>query len=63
MTVLRNLAAKEGLAPPNLMKLVQILAENGRIYEIDDFIEDERDDRELPAVEAEPEFVKKIAEA
>jgi heterodisulfide reductase subunit C len=63
MTVLRNMAAKEGLAPPNLMKLVQILAENGRIYEIDDFIEDERDDRELPAVEAEPEFVKKIAEA
>lgn len=63
MTVLRNMAAKDGLAPPNLMKLVQILAENGRIYEIDDFIEDERDDRELPAVEAEPEFVKKIAEA
>ena len=63
MTVLRNMAAKEGLAPPNLMKLVQILAENGRIYEIDDFIEDERDDRELPPVEAEPEFIKKIAEA
>ena len=62
MTVLRNMAAKEGLAPPSLMKLVQILAENGRIYEIDDFIEDERDDRELPPVEAEPEFVKKIAE-
>lgn len=63
MTVLRNMAAKEGLAPPNLMKLVQILAENGRIYEINDFIEDERDDRELPPVEAEPEFIKKIAEA
>jgi len=63
MTVLRNMAAKEGLAPPNLMKLVQILAKNGRIYEIDDFIEDERDDRELPPVEPEPEFVKKIAEA
>jgi heterodisulfide reductase subunit C len=63
MTVLRNMAAKEGLAPPNLMKLVQILAENGRVYEIDDFIEDERDDRELPPVEAEPEFIKKIAEA
>ena len=63
MTVLRNMAAKEGLAPTNLMKLVQILAENGRVYEIDDFIEDERDDRELPPVEAEPEFIKKIAEA
>ena len=63
MTVLRNMAAKEGLAPPNLMKLVQILAEKGRIYEIDDFIEDERDDRELPPVEAEPETIKKIAGA
>lgn len=63
MTVLRNMAAKEGLAPPNLMKLVQILAKNGRIYVIDDFIEDERDDRKLPPVEPEPEFIKKIAEA
>ena len=63
MTVLRNMAAKEGLAPPNLMKLVEVLSEKGRIYEIDDFIEDERDDRELPPVEAEPEFIKKIAEA
>jgi len=63
MTVLRNMAAKEGLAPPNLMKLVQILSEKGRIYEIDDFIEDERDDRELPPVEAEPEAIKKIAGA
>ncbi len=63
MTVLRNMAAKEGLAPSNLMKLMDILAENGRIYEIDDFIEDERDDRDLPGVEAEPPFIKKIAEA
>lgn len=63
MTVLRNMAAREGLAPSNLMKLVEVLSENGRIYEIDDFIQDERDDRGLPQVEAEPEFVKRIAEA
>jgi heterodisulfide reductase subunit C len=63
MTVLRNMAAKEGLAPPALMKLMDILAENGRVYPIDDFTEDERDDLELPGLEAEPEFVKKIAEA
>ena len=61
MTVLRNIAAKEGIAPPNLMKLVDLLVENGRIYPIDDFTEDERDDRDLPEVEPEPDFVRKIA--
>ncbi|MGD2200321.1 MAG: 4Fe-4S dicluster domain-containing protein [Candidatus Bathyarchaeota archaeon] len=63
MTVLRNMAAKEGLAPQNLVKLREVLSAAGRIYEIDDFIQDERDYRELPEVEAEPEFIKKIAEA
>jgi hypothetical protein len=42
---------------------MEILAENGRVYPIDDFTEDERDDMELPGLEAEPGFVKKIAEA
>ena len=63
MTVLRNIAAKEGFAPLNLIKLMDILVKKGRIYEIDDFIEDEREDRGLPSVEAEPTFIKKIAEA
>ena len=63
MTVLRNLAAKEGKAPPNLVKLIDVLAENGRVYPIDDFTEDERDDLELPELESEPDFIKKIAEA
>jgi heterodisulfide reductase subunit C len=63
MTVLRNLAAKEGRAPPNLVKLIDVLAENGRVYPIDDFTEDERDDLELPELESEPDFIKKIAEA
>jgi heterodisulfide reductase subunit C len=63
MTVLRNMAAKEGVAPPTLMKLMDILAENGRVYPIDDFTEDERDDMELPELYTEPECIKKIAEA
>lgn len=63
MTVLRNMAAREGVAPKALMKLMDILAQNGRLYAIDDFIEDERDDLGLPEIEAEPEFVEKIAEA
>ena len=63
MTVLRNMAVKEGVAPSALLKLMDVLAENGRIYPIDDFTEEEREDQELPDVEAEPDFVKKIAEA
>ncbi|MFQ6053833.1 MAG: 4Fe-4S dicluster domain-containing protein, partial [Candidatus Bathyarchaeia archaeon] len=42
MTVLRNMAAAEGVAPPPLIKLVDILADAGRIYPLDDFTEDER---------------------
>lgn len=63
MTILRNMAAREGFAPPNLLKLVKILSEQGRIYEIDDFVEDEREERKLPKVEAKPDFIKKIARA
>ncbi len=63
MTVLRNIAAEEGIAPPNLMKLVDMLSENGRVYPIDDFIEDERADKGLPEVVAKPDFIMKIAEA
>lgn len=63
MTVLRNMAAAEGIAPPSLLKLVDLLSRAGRIYPLDDFTEDERADRELPEVEPEPGFVKKIAEA
>lgn len=63
MTVLRNMAAKEGIAPANLTKLLEILKKNGRVYSVDDFTNEERDDRGLPAVEAEPEFIKRISEA
>ncbi len=63
MTVLRNMAAKEGIAPPSLLKLVEVLSETGRIYPIDDFTEDERNERDLPEVEEGSNFVRKIAEA
>jgi heterodisulfide reductase subunit C len=63
MTVLRNIAAKEGLAPPNLMKLMDTLAKFGRVYQLDDFTMDEREDKELPELSEETEFIKHIAEA
>ena len=63
MTVLRNIAVKEGVAPPALLKLMEILAENGRLYPIDDFTEEEREDQDLPELDSKPDFVKRIAEA
>lgn len=62
MTVLRNMAVKEGKVPPSLMKVLRILKEKGRVYIIDDFTDEEREDLGLPELESEPEFVKKIAE-
>ena len=63
MTVLRNMAAKEGAAPPNLMKILGILKASGRVYAVDDFTGEERADRGLPEVDPEPEFIKRISEA
>jgi heterodisulfide reductase subunit C len=63
MTVLRNIATEEGFAPPNLLKIIDVLSESGRLYPVDDFTEDEREDRGLPEVVAKPEFIIKIAEA
>ena len=63
MTVLRNMAAVEGKTPENIAKLMTILAEYGRIYPLDDFILELREDDGLPEIEEEPEFIKKIAEA
>ena len=63
MTVLRNMAVKEGVAPANLSKLLDILKQNGRVYSIDDFTKEERVERGLPSVEVEPGFIKRISEA
>ena len=38
----RNMAAREGFAPPNLLKLLDILKANGRVYAVDDFTNEER---------------------
>jgi len=63
MTVLRNMAAREGAAPPNLCKLLDVLRQNGRVYPVDDFTNEERADRGLPLVECGPEFIKRISGA
>ena len=61
MTTLRNLAVEEGYIPEPMKRIQSLLAESGRLYPIDDFIAEERAERGLPQVEAEPEFVKRLA--
>jgi heterodisulfide reductase subunit C len=63
MTVLRNIAAGENRIPVNIAKLMEILAENGKIYPLDDFAMELREDDELPEINPESKFIKKIAEA
>jgi heterodisulfide reductase subunit C len=63
MTVLRNIAAGENRIPVNIAKLIEILAENGKIYPLDDFAMELREDDELPEINPESKFIKKIAEA
>ncbi len=60
MTALRNLAVEEGYMPEPLRRIQRLLAEGGRLYPIDDFTAEERADRGLPEIEAEPEFVKRL---
>jgi heterodisulfide reductase subunit C len=60
MTALRNLAVEEGYIPEAMRRILKTLSEAGRLYPIDDFTEEERTDRGLPQVEAEPDFVKRL---
>jgi len=58
--VLRNLAAKEGYIPLSFKKLVLILKEHGRVYEIDDLVNLERKELGLPPIYEASKDVKKI---
>jgi heterodisulfide reductase subunit C len=50
MTVLRNMAVEAGYIHPSFAKLASIVAEQGRIYEVDDFINMRRKQLGLPVV-------------
>ncbi|KYH39332.1 MAG: heterodisulfide reductase [Candidatus Bathyarchaeota archaeon B23] len=63
MTALRNLAVEEGYIPEPMKRIRRLLSEAGRLYPIDDFTAEERTDRGLPQIEAEPGFVKRLTGA
>jgi heterodisulfide reductase subunit C len=62
-TVLKNRATHEGLLPKAIKELLKVIYEFGRIYEMGDVQEFEREDLELPAIPgASPMTFRKIAE-
>jgi heterodisulfide reductase subunit C len=62
MNAIKNLAVKEGIVPPPISKLLDFLRKTGRLYEIDEFVAEERDYMGLPKIAAQSNFVKKILE-
>jgi heterodisulfide reductase subunit C len=60
MTVLRNMAVDAGYIHPSYAKLSSIVAEQGRIYEVDDFINMRRKQLGLPLVSSDREQWGKI---
>nr|MDO8045788.1 4Fe-4S dicluster domain-containing protein [Candidatus Baldrarchaeota archaeon] len=63
LIMLKNIAAEEGYIYPALKKLVNLVINNGRIYEITDFENEIRADLGLPPVpEVNVDEIRKIAE-
>ena len=62
MNAIKNLAVKEGMILPPLKKLLNIFEEVGRLYPVDEFAAEEREDLGLPKIPEESEFGKKLLE-
>ena len=58
--VLKNMAVEAGYGPPGLKAQVEILSENGRLYEITDFENKKREDMNLPRLEPKQEQYRKL---
>ena len=62
MTVLKNMAVRAGILPPGVAKMIEVFKTTGRLYPIDDFTADEREELGLPRLQEEQENVKRILE-
>lgn len=62
MTVLKNLAVSAGLMPPGVSKMIEIFRAKGRLYSVDDFMAEERENLDLPSVKPQSEIIKRILE-
>lgn len=59
---LRNIAAREGKIHPSYTKQVELIQNKGRLYELTDFEIDERDDYDMPELQAESDDLKTLFE-
>jgi heterodisulfide reductase subunit C len=57
---IRNIAAQDGYLHPTFKKILEILEEHGRIYEIDEFLNLERSEIGLPEIQEDASDIKKI---
>jgi heterodisulfide reductase subunit C len=60
MTVLKNMAVKEGYIKPGFRKQAELIYNHGRLYEIEDFDNKKREKLGLPAVQKSFDKVKKL---
>ena len=60
MTLLKNIALKEGNAPPGIRAQLDIIKSNGRIYPIDDFDNKKRKKMGLPPLPTSCDIVKEL---
>ncbi len=57
---LRNIAAKDGCLHPTFRKILEIVREHGRIYEIDEFLNLERSEMGLPEIHEDTSDIQRI---
>ncbi len=60
MTLLKNMAEKEGNAPPGIKMQLDIVKNKGRVYPIDDFDNKKRTKMGLPSLPTSCEVVKDL---
>ncbi len=60
LTAIKNLAAREGCAPPSARVSAQLLAKQGRLLEVSEFENEKRADLGLPPVEQHPQDFQSI---
>ena len=60
---LRNMAVRQGLAPPGMGAAQNLLVQQGRMYEVGDFENEKRQELGLPKITMDVESIKKVLEA
>ncbi|MDN5326757.1 MAG: heterodisulfide reductase subunit [Moorella sp. (in: firmicutes)] len=60
LLALKNLACERGYAPAALLAAARLVAEDGRLYNIDEFHNEYREEEGLPALDEEPGILGKL---